>query len=119
MIDDEIVAKQPTLTRALVVCADLGGMEDKEAAAAAGIDPATWSKVKSAQANFPHARFRLYQQRCKNWLPLQWMARDAGFRLERLETVLERDLRETKDQLVEERKKSAVLLAALQGRALP
>lgn len=116
LIDDKVVEAQPTLTRALVVAADLGGMEDKEAAAAAGIDPATWSKIKSGQANFPHLKFRTYQQRCQNWLPLQWMARDAGFGLVRLETTLERQLRQAQEQLAEEKRTNAVLMKALQGR---
>lgn len=117
LVDDEIVARQPNLTRAIVVCADLAGMEEKEAAVAAGIDPATWSKVKNGQAHFPHQRIRAYQQRCRNWLPLQWMANDAGFRLVRLETMLERQLREANDALAKERERSAMLADLLQGRA--
>lgn len=103
LVDVEVVQRQPSLTRAIVVCGDLAGFEDKEAADAAGVDPATWSRIKNGQVNFPQARLTLYQRRCKNWLPLQWQARDAGFGLIRLESVLERQLRETQEELARER----------------
>lgn len=100
MADEDIVSRQPTFPKAIVTCADMAGMEDKEAADACGLDPATWSKVKSGQANFPPVRLRNYQQRCGYWLPLQWLARECGFGLVRLESSLEREnriLREERD----------------------
>ena len=116
-VDDEIVSRQPSVTRALVVCADLAGLEEKQAASMVGIDASTWSKVKNGQAHFPHERFISYQRRCGNWLPLQWLARDAGFRLERLETILERQLRETQEALAKSEEKRKYAESLLTGRA--
>lgn len=116
MVDDQIITRQSSLTRAIVVCADIGGMEDKQAADAAGLDPATWSKIKSGQANFPHSRITQYQQRCGNWLPLQWQARDAGFGLVRLETTLERQLREEREARIRAEEKLAYAESLLTGK---
>lgn len=117
LVDDAVITRQPTLTRALIVCADLAGMEEKQAADACELDPSTWSKVKNGSAHFPHSRLTSYQQRCGNWLPLQWLARDAGFRLERLETVLERQLRETQEALAKSEEKRLYAESLLTGRA--
>lgn len=117
LVDAEVIERQHTLTRAIVVCGDLAGFEDKQAADAAGLDAATWSRFKSGQTNFPHSRFTHYQQVCQNWLPLQWLARDAGFRLERLETVLERQLREERDRRIKAEDENKLLRDLVQGRA--
>ena len=116
LVDDEIISRQPSFTRALVVCADLAGWEEKQAADAAGIDPSTWSKLKNGTAHFPHERLSTYQRRCGNWLPLQWLARDAGFGLVRLETVLERELRVTKEKLAASEEKRLYAESLLTGR---
>jgi hypothetical protein len=117
LIDDDVVARQPSLTRAIVVCADIAGFEDKRAAAAAGVDPATWSKIKSGLANFPQENWRKYQAKCGNWLPLQWQARDAGFGLVALETELERQLRTEREAKAHLQAENALLKGLLVGRA--
>jgi len=105
MVDEGIVARQPSLQRAIVTTADMAGMEDKQAADACGLDPATWSKVKSGQANFPPTKLRNYQQRCGLWLPLQWLARDCGFGIVKLESALERENRLLREERDAEREK--------------
>lgn len=117
LIADDVVARQPSLTRAIVVCADIAGFEDKRAAAAAGVDPATWSKIKSGLAHFPQENWRKYQAKCGNWLPLQWAARDAGFGLVALETELERQLRVKSEALANVEAENKLLKGLLVGRA--
>lgn len=117
LIDDEVVARQPSLTRAIVVCADMAGFEDKRAASAAGVDPATWSKIKSGGANFPQETLKKYQIKCGNWLPLQWTARDCGFSLTHLETELERQLRVEREARAKVEAENVTLKNLLLGRA--
>ena len=117
LIDDDVVGRQPSLTRAIVVCADIAGFEDKRAASAAGVDPATWSKIKTGQANFPHETFRKYQTKCGNWLPLQWLARDAGFGLTPLESELERQLRIEREARAKVEAENVMLRNLVVGRA--
>lgn len=116
-IEDDIVMRQPNITRAIVVCADMAGLEDKQAASAAGLDPASWSKVKSGQAYFPQTRYTGFQQRCGNWLPLQWMARDAGFKLVRLESEMERQARTNLERAEKAEAENALLRNLIQGKA--
>lgn len=117
LIDDEVVGRQPSFTRAIVVCADIAGFEDKVAANAAGVDPATWSKIKSGQANFPQEGFRRFQQKCGNWLPLQWINRDCGFGLTPLETELEKQLRAEREGRATAEAENKLLRNLLVGRA--
>lgn len=53
LIEPDVVARQKSLTRALIVCADMAGFEDKRAAQAAGVDSATWSRIKTGGREFP------------------------------------------------------------------
>jgi len=117
LIADDVVARQPSLTRAIVVCADIAGFEDKRAAAAAGVDPATWSKIKSGLAHFPQENFRKFQVKCGNWLPYQWAARDAGFGLVPLETELERQLRVEREARANVEAENKLLKGLLVGTA--
>lgn len=116
LMDEHVVVRQPSLTRALIVCADIAGFEDKKAASAAGVDPATWSRIKTGQANFPHENYRTFQQKCGNYLPLQWLARECGFELVHLETELERQLRIEREARVRVEMENQMLRDLLVGR---
>lgn len=117
LIDDDVVGRQSSFTRAIVVCADIAGFEDKVAASAAGVDPATWSKIKSGQANFPQEYFRRFQQKCGNWLPLQWIARDCGFDVTPLETELEKQLRSEREARAAAEAENKLLRSLLVGKS--
>lgn len=117
LMDEHVVVRQPSLTRAIVVCADIAGFEDKKAASAAGVDPATWSRIKTGQANFPQENYRTFQTKCGNYLPLQWLARECGFELVHLESELERQLRIANDERAKIEAENKLLRSLLVGRA--
>lgn len=117
LMDEHVIVRQPSLTRAIIVCADIAGLEDKRAASAAGVDPATWSRIKTGQANFPHENYRTFQMKCGNYLPLQWLARDCGFELVHLESELERQLRVEREERVKIDAENKLLRSLLVGRA--
>lgn len=117
LMDEHVVVRQPSLTRAIVVCADIAGFEDKKAASAAGVDPATWSRIKTGQANFPQENYRTFQTKCGNYLPLQWLARDCGFDLVHMESELERQLRVEREARTAIEAENKLLRGLLVGRA--
>lgn len=117
LVADEIVTRQPTIIKAIITCADIAGLEEKQAADACGLDPATWSRFKKGQTHFPQSRLIAFQQRCGNWLPLQWLAGDAGFNLEPRESRLERQLREERDLRERVEAENKLLRDLVQGRA--
>jgi len=117
LIEPDVVARQKSFTRALIVCADMAGFEDKRAAQAAGVDSATWSRIKTGNANFPQETLRSFQVKCGNWLPLQWIAMDCGYGLVPLETELERQLRNEREEKAHLQAENALLKGLLVGRA--
>jgi hypothetical protein len=113
------VRRQPTMSRALVLCAALGGFEnDKDFCRQIDLDPGVWSLIQSGTRYFPHDRYEQLFDVCGNEAPLAWLADRRGYVLVPKETEMQRRLRLANESLDEERKKSAVLLAALQGRAV-
>jgi hypothetical protein len=112
-LDDSIVRSRKSLLHAFISAADQGGLDDKQAAAAAGMDPSTWSQFKAGDRGIKPLVLNSYMDQCANELPLAYWAFSRGYELKPLETELERRLRIKDEQLVEERKKTALLLEAL------
>ena len=92
-LDDTIISRPKDLLRAFVMAADLGGLEDKQAAAGASMDPATWSRFKQGDVGIKPASFNTFLDQCGNDLPLAYWARARGYSLTPLESELERRLR--------------------------
>lgn len=112
-IDSSIVRSRKNLLHAFVSAADQGGLEDKQAAAAAGMDPATWSQFKAGDRGIKPLVFNSYLDQCANELPLAYWAFSRGYELVPLESELEKRLRLSDEALADEKKKNAVLLEAL------
>lgn len=114
------IQRQPSMTKALVLCSELGGYEnDKDFCRAIDMDQTVWSQIQAGARFFPQDKYERLFEACANEVPLFWLADRRGYVLTPKETEMERRLRVSNEALAEERKKSAVLLAALQGRALP
>lgn len=111
-LDESIVRSRKSLLHAFISSADQGGLDDKQAAAAAGMDPATWSQFKAGDRGIKPLVVNSYMDQCANELPLAYWAFSRGYELKPLETELEKRLRIVNDQLTDERKKNAVLLEA-------
>lgn len=119
-VDLATVQRCASMTKAISVCADLGGFEnDKDFCRELDIDPTTWSQIQNGARFFPQDKYERLFETCGNELPLLWLSDRRGYVLTPKETEMERRLRVSNEALAEERKKTAVLLAALQGRALP
>lgn len=112
-LDDSVVRSRKSLLHAFVSAADHGGLDDKQAAAAAGMDPATWSQFKAGDRGIKPLMFDAFMVQCANELPLAYWAYSRGYELRPLETELEKRLRLSDEALQDEKKKNAVLLEAL------
>lgn len=114
VIDPALIAKQPTMTKALVLCQTMSGLEDKAFIGETGVvkDQAQWSRILGCgQHNFPHDRLNLFMDKAGNEAPLLWLLYSRGYdlgSLRRRETELEQRLRETEEALAREREEREV-----------
>jgi len=117
-VDIESVRRQPSMTKAIVLCADLAGYEnDKDFCRHVDLDPTVWARIQSGERQFPHDGFERLFDACGNEAPLIWLADRRGYVLTPKESELEKRLRaerEANDKLAAENK---LLRDLLQGRA--
>lgn len=118
-LDESIITRPKDLLRAFVICADLGGLEEKQAAAGAGMDPGSWSQFKNGERGIKPLSLNSFLDQCGNELPLAYWAFTRGYVLTPMESELERRLRLSNEALVKEKERSALLADLLQGRARP
>lgn len=111
-VDPALIAKQPSMSKALTLCQTLSGIDDSQFYGDGGIvkDQAQWSRIMGpSNHNFPHDKLNLFMDKCKNEVPLLWLLHSRGYELSSLrkrETDTERRLRlaeETIAQLKQER----------------
>jgi hypothetical protein len=119
VVDLPSIQRQPTMTKAIVLCADLGGFEnDKDFCREMELDPSVWSQIQTGARFFPQDKYERLFEACANEAPLHWLADRRGYVLTPKETEMERRLRITQEALAKERERSALLAGLLQGRAV-
>jgi hypothetical protein len=107
---DEVTIRAPKdIIKAFTMAADLGGLDDGQAAAAAGMDPSTWSQFKTGARGIKPLEFNGYLDQCGNNLPLAYWAYTRGFDLTPRESELERQLRVERERTADLQKENAVL----------
>ena len=98
-IDPLLIAKQPSMTKALVLCQTLSGKPDDHFYGEKGIvkAQAQWSRVMGASDhNFPHDKLNLFMDLAGNEAPLMWLLHSRGYDLHSVrlrETETEKKLR--------------------------
>lgn len=107
-LNESMYTRPSSLLRAIVMCADFGGLAEKEAAEAMGVDNATWSRIKSGTAGIKPDALETFMDACGNELPLYYLAARRGYELVPSQTELER-------QLAEEQAKTARLEQQLES----
>ncbi len=123
-IDPSLIAKQPSMTKALQLCQTLSGLDDKAFIGSGGIvkDSAQWSRIMgSGQHNFPQDELNKFMDKAENEAPLLWLVHSRGYdinSLRKLESETERALRIERERSakLEERLKYAESM--LTGRSL-
>lgn len=112
-VDPLSVAAMPSFEAALVECASKAGSQDKTVALDTNIDNALWSRIKQGEAGVRGRWLVRFMRAQGNYLPLFWLCHACGFdprSLRRLESDLERQVRELQEQLCKERNDKAVIL---------
>lgn len=121
-VDPDLIARQPSLTRALVLCQTLSGHEDKRFVGSHGVcqSAAQFSRIMvNGQHHFPQDKLNLFMDLAGNEAPLMWLAYSRGYDLTTMrlrESETQRELRETREALAAERGRNKVLVDALHGR---
>ena len=121
-IDPVLIARQPSMTKALVLCQTMSGLDDKSFLGSEGVvkDAAQWSRIMSSgQHNFPQDKLNLFMDTAGNEAPLLWLLHSRGYDISSLkycETETERKLRLAEEALAKERERNRFLVEAMHGR---
>lgn len=93
VIDLATVQRLATMTKAIALCADLGGFEnDKDFCREMEVDPAVWSQIQTGARYFPQDKYERLFEACGNEAPLLWLADRRGYVLVPKKTEMERRL---------------------------
>jgi len=105
VVDPALIARQPSMTKALQLCQTLSGLDDKAFLGPGGVvkDGAQWSRIMgSGQHNFPQDSLNTFMDKAGNEAPLLWLLHSRGYditSLRKLETETERDLRLAREEI--------------------
>ena len=99
----EEVTREKSLGGAIELCAKAAGFDlDKQLQQALGVDKAQFSRWQSGQEGIKWDRLASLMDHCGNDAPLLWMLHSRGYDLgsvRRVETALERENRQLREQL--------------------
>jgi len=119
VVDLASVQRQPSMTKAIMLCAELGGFEnDKDFCRVVDLDQTVWSQIQNGARFYPQDSYEQLFDACANEVPLMWLADRRGYVLTPKETEMERRLRVANEALAESERTVAVLMKAVQGRAV-
>lgn len=103
-VDPTLIAKQPSMSRALQLCQTLSGLDDAQFYGTNSIvkDQAQWSRVMGPSAHhFPHDKLNLFMDIAGNEVPMLWLLQSRGYELDSLrktETETQRELRLVREE---------------------
>lgn len=118
VVDLATVQRCATMTKAISVCADLGGFEnDKDFCREMELDQAVWSQIQNGARFFPQDKYERLFEACANEVPLIWLADRRGYVLTPKETEMERRLRVAREENEDLRAQNRLLLNIAQGKA--
>jgi hypothetical protein len=115
-LDEVIISRPKDVLRAFVIAAELGGLEDKQAAAGAGMDPGSWSQFKQGERGIKPLHLNAFLDQCGNELPLAYWAYSRGYLLSPRESELEKRLRAEQAARAEAEQKVELLTGILKGK---
>lgn len=115
-VDPKVLDNRATMTGAIVLCADMGGLEPKQLAGTIVKDAESWSRIKGGTQFFPQDKLCALMDLAGNEAPLFWLARRRGYVLTAMETELERQLRLTQEARQRAEDENKLLRGLLVGR---
>jgi hypothetical protein len=115
-VDSALVRRQSSMLAAIQLCLQAAGIADKEAHLSLGIDAGHWSRILRGDAHFPLHLLGPLMDMAGNEAPLEWLANSRGYRLEKLESELERMVREEQERNARLDAENRLLREMLVGR---
>ena len=115
-LDQTMISRPKDMLKAFVMAADIGGLDDKQAAAGAGMDPSTWSQFKAGDRGIKPLVLNGYLDQCANELPLAYWAFTRGYSLCPLESEMEKRERVQRERAEKAEAENALLRGLLIGR---
>jgi hypothetical protein len=104
-VDPALIARQPSMSKALALCQTLSGKDDAQFYGDGGIvkDQAQWSRIMGpSNHNFPHDKLNLFMDKAGNEAPMLWLLYSRGYDITNLhlrETETERELRLAREEI--------------------
>jgi hypothetical protein len=98
------IAREKSLGGAIALCTRAAGLEPKQIQERLKLDKAQWSRWESGQEGIVWPKFVAVMDECGNDAPLLWMNMARGYDLSsirRVETELERKLREANEKIAQ------------------
>lgn len=80
-VREDIISQCDTLLDAIHICIQLARLPHKAIAKRLGIDPGHWTRMMQGQAHFPTNKMHQLMEECRNYAPLQWLARNMGLQV--------------------------------------
>lgn len=111
-----LVAAQKCMAKAIALCVQASGLDDKEIYLSLEIDAGHWSRIVKGDAHFQVNKLCQLMDLCGNEAPLMWLAHARGKGLVVLKTEAERRAEKAEHDLQAERAKVAMLTEILAGR---
>jgi hypothetical protein len=107
-VTPEEIARKKSLGAALELCADIAGFDkDKQLQSTLGVDKATFSRWQAGTEGIKWDKFVALMDACGNDAPLLWMLHARGYdlhSLRRIESSVERENRDLREQLAAARR---------------
>ena len=91
-VDVSAILKQPNLLRAISLCIQLSGLDEKEIYMALGIDKGHWTRIMQGEGHFPPNKIDPLMDLCGNEVPLIWQNYKRGYEMRPLKSTLEQQL---------------------------
>lgn len=106
-VDPALIARQPSMSKALALCQTLSGKDDAQFYGEGGIvkDQAQWSRIMGpSNHSFPHDKLNVFMDKAGNEAPMLWLLHSRGYDitvLRKLETETERELRLAREYIAQ------------------
>lgn len=113
----ELIHSKKKKGQAFTLACDTSCLEDKEIGGQLGIDPGTFSRLKSGTNTLDNDRIDEFNKVVGNRVYSEWLAYQVGCALVMIQSEAERRANEAEQALEDERKKSRLLMELLQGKA--
>jgi len=98
-VSEETVRMLSSMAAAIDLCIRASGRDPKTVYMDLEFDKGHWSRILHGQAHYPSGRLVELMELCGNEIPLEWLAWQRGRGTHRLESELERENRELREQV--------------------